>query len=122
VMEGGYAVSVGFRTGNSGAVRRRGNGCYACLRQSLYDGGVTSPVTLALKVFRPCEYGMPPPRSRRDFRLIWKSPRRDLPLMSTKPRNLKVSDRQAELLDVPYLGCPGRSPGNSHSFGRAPFQ
>src|SRR6202040_4256301 len=30
-------------------------------------------------------------RSRRDFLLIWKSPRRDLPQMSTKPRNLKVS-------------------------------
>ena len=30
-------------------------------------------------------------RSRRDFLLIWKSPRRDLSQMSTKPRNLKVS-------------------------------
>src|ERR1700722_18460449 len=30
-------------------------------------------------------------RSRRDFLLIRKSPRRDLSQMSTKPRNLKVS-------------------------------
>ena len=30
-------------------------------------------------------------RSRRDFLLIWKSPRRDLPQTSTKPRNVKVS-------------------------------
>jgi hypothetical protein len=30
-------------------------------------------------------------RSRRDFLLIWKLPRRDLPQISTKPRKVKVS-------------------------------
>src|SRR5580704_16400325 len=42
-------------------------------------------------------------RSRRDFLLIRKSPRRDLSQMSTKPRNLKVSglERRASCSSAP---------------------
>ena len=43
-----------------------------------------------VRAFAPAVLPLSPAASR-DFRLIWKSPRRDLPLMSTKPRNLKVS-------------------------------